>query len=158
MSYHKEILEKLSIRTISYFKDDLSMPYDIDINFKIEEVDKVDYLTDIAFISFSGDLNGTSGMSISRQLAFDIAKAFVYGEMEDDEIEELSRESVKEVLNVVIGNIISDLEIVQKGGKVDISVPLNIPGPTTINKKENGKMFVSKLKYNDTSVILSYFT
>jgi CheY-specific phosphatase CheX len=97
-------------------------------------------------------------MSISENFALDIAEAFVLGDMKKEELIKLVPESAKEVLNVTVGNIIIDLDIVKQGKKVDISVPSALVGPTVIEKKQNGKMFVSKIKYNKEDIVLSYFT
>jgi len=155
---HKEILEKLSIRTISYFKDDLTLPCNNKPSYEILEVDSVEYQTRIAFISFKGALKGTVGISITENFALDIARAFVFGEMEEDELINLIPESAKEVLNVTVGNIIIDLDIVKQGKKVDISVPSSLVGPTVVEKKADGKMFISRIKYSSEDITLSYFT
>jgi len=155
---HKEILEKLSIRTISYFKDDLALPCTSEPSYEILEVDKVEHQARIAFILFKGALKGTVGMSISENFALDIAEAFVFGDMKKEELIKWVPESAKEVLNVTVGNIIIDLDIVKQGKKVDISVPSALVGPAVIEKKQNGKMFVSKIKYNKEDISLSYFT
>jgi CheY-specific phosphatase CheX len=90
-------------------------------------------------------------------LSFDIAKAFVFGEMEDEELVELASESVSEVLNVTLGNILNELNIIKNGGKVEISTPLPMTGTMNIKRKKNGQMFVVNLKYKDSIIVLSYF-
>ena len=157
MSYYKEILEKLSDRTITYFRDDLGLSNGLDTTYEILEVDKIDYHDDTVFISLTNDINGTVGMSTTNKLAFDIAKAFVYGEMEDDELFELAQESVSEVLNVTLGNILIDLQVMKDGGKVNISPPKSLHKAVTVNKKKDGEMYVVNIKYNGTTIILSYF-
>lgn len=157
MSYHTEILEKLSNRTIDYFKQDLGLSEVIDNRYKIHSVDSISYHDRTVFISLTGDIKGTVGMSVTDDLSFEIAKAFVFGEMEDDELLELASESVSEVLNVTLGNILNELNVIKNGGKVEISTPLAMTGTMNIKRKKNGQMFVVELKYKESIIILSYF-
>jgi len=157
LAYQKEILEKLTLRTISYLKNDLCLPYDNEPTYTIKDVQRINYLGQIAYISFKGDIQGQVGMSISHSFSRVVAKAFVYGDMDDDELAELSKESSKEVLNVTIGNIISDLTVVKNGGTVDITTPLSSEEQLVIkNEKENDIMCISHIKYNDNNIILSF--
>ena len=155
MEYQQEILEKLTLRTISYLKDDLGLSYENKSSFEIEEVKQINYHKQVALISLKGDIVGTIGMSISHEFAYDIAKAFVFGDCEDEELQELLHESSKEVLNVTIGNIISDLDIVRNGGKVDISPPFDCDKSVLVKTNEK-IMCISKIKYNNQDIILSY--
>ena len=157
MSYHTEILEKLSNRTIDYFEQDLGLGDGLDREYKIVSVENIDYHDRTVFISLTGDIKGTVGMSVTNQLSFDIAKAFVFGEMDDEELLELSSESVSEVLNVTLGNILNDINIIKNGGKVEISTPLPMAGSMNIKRKKNGQMFIVNLKHKDSVIILSYF-
>jgi len=157
VSYHIEILEKLSRRTIDYFKQDLDLGDVIDDKYEVLEVNNISYHDRTVFISLNGDIKGTVGMSVTNQLSFDIAKAFVFGEMEDEELLELASESVSEVLNVTLGNILNELNVIKNGGKVDISTPLPMKGSMNIKRKPNGQMFVVNLKHKDSVIILSYF-
>lgn len=150
-----EILEKLAKRTISYFQDDIAMQ--IDTNYEIVEVDKIDYFDITTLISLSLDMSGTVGMSVTNELAYEMVKNFIFGEVSQEEIEEMSAENISETLNITLGNIISELSVIQKGGKVNISTPYTMHNSVTITKKKNGKMYLCKIKSGDDTVLLSYF-
>lgn len=149
-----EVLEKLAERTISYFKDDLSL--DIDNNYEIINVSKIDYLDLTTIISLSSDMIGSLGMSVSNNLAFTMVESFIFGEMPKDELKELCSENLAETLNITLGNIIQELSIIKNGGKINISTPYTLNNPVTITKKKDGTMYLCKLQSNKESIILSY--
>ena len=150
-----EILTKLAKRTISFLKDDLAI--EIDNNFTIDKANKINYFDITTLITLSGDSSGTIGMSVTKQFSMLMAEGFLFGESTLEEIEELSSESVSETLNVTLGNIIKDLNIVKAGGSVDISTPYTMHNSVSITKKKTGKMYLCRLKSNDEIIILSYF-
>ena len=149
-----ELLEKLAKRTISYFNEDLSIK--VDIKYTIEEVSKIDYLDISTLISLSKDMIGTIGMSVSNELAFNMVESFIFGEMSKKELEENSSENVAETLNIILGNILQDLNIVKSGGKINISTPYTMHNSVTMTKKQDGKMYLCKLKSNNKQILLSY--
>jgi CheY-specific phosphatase CheX len=156
MNIDKEVLTKLAKRTIDYLRDDLSM-VDISEKYSIEDVDSINYLDISALVSLSKDLNGTIGMSVSRDFAHEMVKNFIYGNMDPKVVEDLSSENVAETLNITLGNILQDIDIIKSGGKVEISTPYIMHNSVSITKKENGKMSFCKLTYNDEEIILTYF-
>ena len=149
-----EILTKLADRTISYFQEDLLLS--INTSYKIEEVSEIKYFDISSLISLSSDMIGTVSMSVSNKLAFSMVENFIFGEMSKDELSELSSENVAETLNVTLGNILTELDVVKNGGKVNISTPYTMCNSVTISKKKNGKMYVCELTLNDEIIILSY--
>lgn len=155
MRQEPDILAKLVKRTVAYFNDDLSLKMDED--FSIEEVDHIDYLDTTSLITLSKDMMGTIGMSGSKKTTHTLAKAFLFGESTQEEIEELSEETIAEILNVTMGNIINELEIVKNGGKVEISTPYTMHNSVSITKKKNGKMYLCSLKFDEQTILLSYF-
>ena len=149
-----EILEKLVNRTISYFNEDLSI--EVDNKFTIEEVSKIDYLDVSTLISLSTDMIGTIGMSVSNQLAFKMVESFIFGEISEKELSEHSSENVAETLNIILGNILQNLSVIKNGGKIDISTPYTMHNSVTMTKKQDGKMYLCKLKSNNEQILLSY--
>ena len=150
-----EILNKLATRTISYIKEDLGL--EIEDSFTIYSVDRLDYLDISTLISLKGAMKGTVGMSVSDKYAFSLVENFIFGEMEQEELEALTVECVSEILNVTIGNILSELDVVKSGGKINISTPYTMTNKISISKKENGSMYICHLKSNDETILLSYF-
>ncbi len=155
MNSKNEILIKLANRTISYFKEELQL--NIDDKFEILEVDKIEYLDISTLISLSNGMTGTIGMSVSNELAYSMVEGFIFGEIDKDELEELSSENVAETLNITLGNILKELDVVKKGASIDISTPYIMHNSVSITKKKNGHMLLCKLKSNDKIIILSYF-
>jgi len=155
MSSEPEILEKLAKRTIIYLNEDLGL--DISNKFQINEVEQIDYLDISTLISLSNDMAGTIGMSVSNNLAYKMVKNFIFGELSTDELEALSSENVAETLNVTLGNILHELDVIKNGGTIDISTPYTMHNSVCITKKKNGVMFLCHLKLDDELILLSYF-
>ena len=155
MNKQYEIIKKLAERTITYFKDELQLS--VDDEFEIIEVDSIEYLDISTLISLSNGMSGTIGMSVSNELAYSMVEAFIFGEMDKDELEELSSENVAETLNITLGNILKELDVVKKGKSIDISTPYTMHNSVTITKKKNGTMVLCMLKSNNKVIILSYF-
>ncbi len=155
MNSECEILTKLAIRTVSYFKEELLL--DIDDKFEISEVNKINYLDISTLISLSNGMTGTIGMSVSNELAYSMVEGFIFGDIDKDELEELSSENVAETLNITLGNILKELDIVKKGMSIDISTPYTMHNSVSITKKKNGTMVLCTMKVNDKIVMLSYF-
>ena len=152
----KKTLELLSKRIIEYIKQDLQLDQ-IDSDFTIQDVCHIQYNDISTFISLNGNLSGTIGLSISNNLAKILVKHFIYGEVDEDTLSELASENVAETLNITLGNIIKDLDQVKLGGTVDISTPYTLHNSVNITKKKNGTMYLSKIKYLDEIIIVSYF-
>ena len=150
-----EVLTKLANRTISYFLEDLGM--DIKNEYEIKSVSQIEYLDISTLISLSGAKSGTIGMSVSNKLAYSMVENFIFGEMEEDELKELSSENVAETLNITIGNILPELQVVREGGNVNISTPYTLHNCVTITKKPSGYMWLCKLYSNDELILLTYF-
>jgi len=150
-----EILTKLATRTISYFKDELQL--NIDDKFEISEIDKITYLDISTLISLSNGMSGTVGMSVSNELAYSMVEGFIFGEIDREELEELSSENVAETLNITLGNILKELDVVKRGMTIDISTPYTMHNSVSITKKKNGTMLLCIIKSNDQTVMLSYF-
>ncbi|MCK5111518.1 MAG: chemotaxis protein CheX [Arcobacteraceae bacterium] len=155
MTNEIDFLTRLSNRTINYFEQELSI--NIDKDFTIEQVEIIDYADITALISLSKDMVGTVAMSVSNDLAFKIIENFIFGEMSKEELDELKDENIAETLNVTLGNILEELPTVTSGGRVEISIPYMMPKKVSVTKKEDGDMFICKLKLNDEIIILSYF-
>ena len=152
MEFYQNILEKLSKRMITYIKDDLHMP-NINQQFIIEEVDLINYNDITSLISLSGEKAGTIALSVSNDFSKEMAKNFIFGEVNESTIEELASENVAETLNIILGNILNEIEV----KNINISSPHTLHNKVTITKKTNGRIFFSKLQYKDEEIILSYF-
>lgn len=152
----KKTLELLSERIIGYIKHDLQLDK-VNSSFTIQDVSHIQYNDISTFISLNGNLSGTIGLSISNNLAKILVKHFIYGEIDEDTLSELASENIAETLNITLGNIIKDLDQVKLGGTVDISTPYTLHNSVNITKKKNGTMYLSKIKYLDETIIVSYF-
>ncbi len=150
------LLENLAKRTIEYLNNDLSIK-DVEKKFEILNVDKLDLLDISAMIALSGSLKGTVSLSVSNNMAYKMVENFIYGEMKKDELEELAGENVAEILNIVLGNILAQLNNPAQGVHIDISTPYTLHNSVSITKKKDGTIYFCELKYKNDKILLSYF-
>lgn len=152
----KETISILSKRTCDYLIDDMSLEIE---DTKIEPEDTVSFTLEsyTALINLKYDLNGTIGLSVSTDLARFMVGQFMFGEVSDEEVEEMAGDTVAEVLNVVLGNVLKDFPIVKNGGQVDISTPYIMSRTTKISKTKSGLMVVSQFKTNHGNLVLTFF-
>ncbi|MBD3842910.1 MAG: chemotaxis protein CheX, partial [Campylobacterales bacterium] len=136
-----EILEKLTVRTIEYLRTNLQM-VDVETNYEIEAKSIVIYKSHTSLIDLTNQLDATVGMSVSDEVAFTMVKNFIFGQVQDDILKELESENLAETLNVTLGNIIKDIDLVKDGAIVDISTPY-VPQSKVLKIAPNGTMIVS---------------
>ncbi|MEA3315264.1 MAG: chemotaxis protein CheX [Campylobacterota bacterium] len=156
MKLDSKILEKLAIRTISYLVEDLGMK-SVENNFHIKQVDFIEYKKLSSFISLSLDLKGTLFMSVDNSFANEMVKGAIYGDVSKDVLDELSAENLSETLNIVVGNIISQIDIIKDGGKLEISTPTLVDDKNKLLKKRYDTIYICKIIHNKEEMILGYF-
>ena len=152
----QESLKLLSDRTAEYLINDMSLEIE-NIDVKPESIDSFSLESYTALINLKEGMSGTIGLSVSTALAKFMVSQFIFGEVSDDEVEEMAGDSVAEILNVVLGNVLKDFPIVKAGGKVDISTPYIMNKTSKISKTQDGIMIISQFRTNHGKVILTYF-
>jgi len=148
-----ELLEKLSLRTISYYNEELSI--ELDKNIEVKEVKNLELLDISVIIPLTNDMDGTVYMSISKEHAISLISEYIDETMSEDEINELSEGNLQELLNITLGNILKDLNIMKNGGSVGIKTPSMLDDE--ILKDDNSRMLISKINYKNEDIILGYF-
>lgn len=156
MKLDSKILEKLAIRTISYLIEDLDMK-NVNNDISIKKVNSIEYKELSSFISLSLDLKGTLFISVDKFIANEMVKGAIYGDFSEDTLNELSAENLSETLNVVVGNIISDIDIIKNGGSSDISTPILIEDRDRLVKKRYDEIYICKITSKEEEIILGYF-
>ena len=102
-------------------------------------------------------MNGTIGLSVSTKLAKFMVEQFVFGELSSEEVEEMAGDSVAEILNVVLGNVLKDFPVVKNGGHVDISTPYIMSRTMKISKTKSGLMVINQFNTNHGRLVLTFF-
>lgn len=97
-----EVVEKMFHTTIQAVSEDLMFPYDI-----------------MVIIGFEGKFNGTFWIIIPRDLSYLLSSKFL-GMEQDDLDDELVHDTVKEIINMVCGNVIYMFD---KQTKFNITIP-----------------------------------
>jgi len=153
----KETLSIISKRTCEYLQDDMSL--DIENNsITLDVLDSCFLETYTALINLKYDMDGTIGLSASTSLAYFLVEHFMCVKVNDNELEELAGESVAEILNIILGNVIQDFAVVKNGGQVDISTPFIIDNTAKIAKTKKGLMIIGEINTNHGKLILTYFS
>jgi CheY-specific phosphatase CheX len=149
-------LEALAKRASKYLEDDLGLELE-NTDLFIEEVDVFNLESYTALINLKHEMSGTIGFSVSINLARFMVGQFVFGDVSDEEVEEMAGDCVAEILNVVLGNVLKDFPAVKDGKQVDISTPYIMNKTSKISKTNAGTMLVCRFKTNHGKVILTYF-
>ena len=152
----KIALKALSTRTCEYLINDMGLEIE-NKESESEEVDSFSLEAYTALINLKQDVSGTIGLSVSMALAKFMVSQFIFGEVSDEEIEEMAGDSVAEILNVVLGNVLKDFPAVKNGGKVDISTPYVMNKTSKISKTEGGVILINQFITNHGKVIITYF-
>jgi len=152
----KETIKILSKRTCEYLKEDMSLEIE-DTSIVPEDIDFFTLESYTALINLKFDMTGTIGISVSTSLASFMVGQFMFGEVSDEEVDEMAGDCVAEVLNVVLGNVLKDFPVVKNGGKIDISTPYVMNKTTKISKTQSGLMVVSRFNTNHGKLILTFF-
>jgi two-component system chemotaxis sensor kinase CheA len=148
-----ELLQKLSSRTISYYHEELNM--NINTTIKIKEIKKLKLLDISVAIPLTNDMDGTVYMSVSNKHARLLINDFIDDSMDDCEIKELAEGNIQELLNITLGNILKDLNIMKNGGVVGIKIPSIIN--SELENEDNSRILISELNLNNENIILGYF-
>lgn len=154
MSDSKELLEKLTKRTIEYTSQHLGMD-EIVKEYKIESKEIFEFLDISAKIELSGYIEGFVVLSVSKELALELADKSTFNEIDESILKELKGESIAEILNIVLGNILRYLDGVKQGKILDMSAPKITK--TSYIVKDKKEILVCMLSYKSEKIILSYF-
>ena len=156
MNEAQETLRHLLERTFSYLIEDMSLELDDNVPLHVEEADAVSLLEETALIEISGDVNGEFFISLDRNLAKFMVAQFVFGEVTDEEAEELIEGLVAEMLNVVLGNVIQYFPAVKRGGVTNISTPYVIHQVKEIDNSDLNSIQIGKIETDKGLVLVGF--
>jgi len=154
MKDERELLNKLTKRTIEYISKDLAMN-EVEETFEIANEESLQLLDISTQIKLSGYMEGSIVLSISNTLAIELAKNSIFGELEESLLQELAGENTAEILNIVLGNVLMQLEGVKDGKSLEISAPKTTQNSYVIKKEK--ELLFSVLNYKNENIILGYF-
>ncbi len=82
-------------------------------------------------------MNSTIFIGASKKLALKLIEQFISADYDKETLSLLKIENLSELLNIVVGNILQDLDIIKNGGKVDISTPVILNKDKCLEKFQN---------------------
>jgi CheY-specific phosphatase CheX len=152
----QETLRHLLERTFSYLIEDMSLELDDNVPLQVQESETVSLLEETALIEISGDINGEFFISLDRNLAKFMVAQFVFGEVTDEEAEELIEGLVAEMLNVVLGNVIQYFPAVKRGGVTNISTPYVIHQVKEINNSDLNSIQIGRIESPKGDILVGF--
>jgi CheY-specific phosphatase CheX len=152
----QETLRHLLERTFSYLIEDMSLELDDNVPLHVQESETVSLLEETALIEISGDINGEFFISLDRNLAKFMVAQFVFGEVTDEEAEELIEGLVAEMLNVVLGNVIQYFPAVKRGGVTNISTPYVIHQVKEINNSDLNSIQIGRIESPKGDILVGF--
>jgi CheY-specific phosphatase CheX len=152
----QETLRHLLERTFSYLIEDMSLELDDNVPLHVQESETVSLLEETALIEISGDINGEFFISLDRNLAKFMVAQFVFGEVTDEEAEELIEGLVAEMLNVVLGNVIQYFPAVKRGGVTNISTPYVIHQVKEIDNSDLNSIQIGRIESPKGDILVGF--
>ena len=110
---------------------------DIDTNYDITTSTFIECQELNSYIILSKDMNSTIFIGASKKLALKLIEQFISADYDKETLSLLKIENLSELLNIVVGNILQDLDIIKNGGKVDISTPVILNKDKCLEKFQN---------------------
>ena len=156
MNEAQETLRHLLERTFSYLIEDMSLELDDNVPLHVQESETVSLLEETALIEISGDINGEFFISLDRNLAKFMVAQFVFGEVTDEEAEELIEGLVAEMLNVVLGNVIQYFPAVKRGGVTTISTPYVIHQVKEIDNSDLNSIQIGRIESPKGDILVGF--
>lgn len=146
-----EIINPIMQKTLSYLKSE--MCFDVEEHYSVNIEQKLIPYDYTAVIGLGGAISIMFMISYENKTLLELTKRFTYGEVSDDEIEELKEAVGSEIANILIGH---SLPAMPNGGKgITITPPLTLDDCKRISKSESSNIIKFELKTNYGMIMLA---
>lgn len=146
-----EIINPILEKTLNYLKSE--------IGFEVEEYNCVNIEQKLipydytAVIGLGGAINIMFMISYENKALLELTKRFTYGEVSNEEVEELKEAVGSEIANILIGH---SLPLMPNGGKgITITPPLTLDDCKRISKSQSSNIIKFELKTNYGMIMLA---
>jgi CheY-specific phosphatase CheX len=146
------ILEPITQRTISFLADEMGIELPTR-EFELLFPNKIELHPYTAMIGIGGVISYMFTISFENEALNALTRAFVYGEISDDEMEEMKESVACEVANTVLGNSIPNFP--NKGSGVTITPPVMVESGKSISKNAASTIATAVIKTNSGRVTLA---
>ncbi len=150
MSVYEKVVLALGDRTISFLKEDMQIEV-ISKNVSLNEKNVFKPRDHTAIIGLGGSVKGLVIFGFSNKLVNQLVDAFAYGEISDEERDELICEVPAEVANTIIGNAIVNFPNNGKG--VTITPPLTMEDSKAMLKFKNSQVVSCTILTKETNLL-----
>lgn len=148
----EQTIRALAVRCLSFLDEDMGIEV-LNEDISIESVNRLDLMKYTTMIGLGGVINHMFVMSFDDGMMGELTKAFVYGEIEDSEMEDLKQGSASEIANTIIGNAIGNFP---NGGRgVTFTPPISVEHGTRILKSKTSQIAVVELRTVHGVIILA---
>lgn len=140
----KRFIEAVVERTATYLSDEVFINV-LEIKYDLNNEKQFNLRNLTSIITVEDRLKITLTFSYDKNLIEKIFEGYSQGiEIADDEIQYYIEESAGDMLNIVLGNVLSQFQ--QSGKAFSISTPIVINGAKSIAKYRNTQFFAAELK------------
>ncbi len=150
MNLYEQALLALSDRTISFLSEDMQIKV-MTKNPFLDSKNVFKPREHTAIIGLGGSVKGLVIFGFTDLLVQKLVSSFVYGEISDDEREELMGEVPAEVANTIIGNSIPNFP--NNGKDVTITPPLVMEDSKAILKFKNSQVISCTIQTKDSDML-----
>jgi CheY-specific phosphatase CheX len=136
-------IEPIRKRVEDYITSDTEANiFDMSFSEDISSIRLYDYTTAIAI---NGTINGSCVMSFDRRFLYNVIELMLGDKPTDDLVESLISDTASEILNIILGNSISDIE--KHSSNLSISPPM-IQEDTDFIKSNHYTNYVANYSFN----------
>lgn len=140
----RRLIEAVVKRTVTYLSDEVFINV-LETNYDLNSEKQFDLRNLTSIITVEDNLRITLAFSYDKNLIEKIFEGYSQGiEIADDEIQSYIEESAGDMINIILGNVLSQFQ--QSGKAFAISTPVIINGAKSIGKYKNTQFFSSELK------------
>jgi CheY-specific phosphatase CheX len=146
------VLEPITQRTISFLADEMGIELQ-SREFELQFPNKIELYPYTAMIGIGASLSFMFTMSFENNALERLTRAFIYGEISDDEMETMKESVACEVANTVLGNSIPNFP--NKGAGVTITPPVMVECGKSISKNTASIIATVAIKTESGRIILA---
>jgi hypothetical protein len=140
----KRLIEAVVERTATYLSDEVFINV-LEVKYNLNNEKQFDLRNLTSIITVEDHLKITLAFSYDKSLIEKIFEGYSQGiEVAADEVQSYIEESAGDMINIVLGNVLSQFQ--QSGKAFGISTPVIINGAKSIGKYKNTQFFTAELK------------
>lgn len=140
---HNRLVQAIGDRTVDYLKDELGITVQVE-TVNMQDVKRMQLLHLTSILAVEADIRMLIAFSFDRELTDRVFVASTEGlEIAEDEEEMMREETVAELINIIVGNAMADLE--SRGTAIPISPPIIISEAKNLTRSKGATFYTLDL-------------